>query len=514
MTSFAESVVLEVVPAVKRIALWIDELDERFLDALRLEGVEVVAVFQAPHSSVPSFSIHDLFFGSRALSELPQVTAPVGWIDDSSFRLYARCAQRVGFYPGSRFAETSSGGIMLGSDVEDWARVHLDRSLQVLEGLKVDEVWFSFHPHLGVDNMLALAAIRTGRKCLVFTQIRFAPKFSWKQIGAVKVREQMPQPWKPWENGAVQPNLFYMRSERGYEWNRDLRRRIWSVVRRVATLDFSALSFRLYQSAQDRENWAMMSLLEHLDPRTRPWAPLRSASRRRFDINKTKRKRFHPAEGSGNYVYFPLHLEPEENVHVLGGAFTNQLDAVVAMHESLPPGWMLVLKENPIQTHLHRGVPFDERVATLPNVRFAFGAFSTHELIRQARLVATITGTAGYESLLAGKPCVYFGDAWYSDLPGATGYYEGIDLVALAETRVEPEELDDGLRKALTKLPDGLAHPRYAQIYADDEEISMLYREAARSMVVVSGLLAHEDVHLDADLRSGAGVGHVPYHAS
>ncbi len=483
--------------AKKRVVLWIDEINSDFLAALDAEGIAIVALIQASHPSVLSFSVHDMFHGSARLAELVAVTAPACWIDDASYRDYARCVQRVGLYPGSDFFETFSGGVTSSTDLEDWARVHLNQSLGLLESVSADEVWFCFNPHLGVDNMLALAAVRSGRTCLAFSQIKFATKFSWKRLG-VPAQDAMPSlRWKTWSGGAVQPNLFYMRENDTLAWHRNLGQRIRFILQRMRHAQWGSLASRLYLAARKRRTWLAMFCLELLDRRTRPWAANRLHSRRGFDRRQHERVVVSDADALGPFVYFPLHLEPEENVHAAGGDFKNQLDAVVALHEILPAGWTLLLKENPKQTHLHRGEPFDLRLAALRHVRFASQAIPSHALIEKARLVATITGTAGYESLLTGKPCLYFGDAWYAGLPGATRFQAGLDLTHLATGHIPIELLDQAVGELLSALPDGLAHPRYAGIHRTTHDIAELYREAARSMSAISACV-ESGTHLAA----------------
>lgn len=473
-------------PRAKRIVLWIDEMNDDFLNALGAEGIEVVALIQASHPRVPSFSLHDLFYGCGELASFAPVTAPPNWIDDASYRLYARCVQRVGFYPASDFMETASGGVTPSTDIEDWARLHLSHALQLLDGVAADEVWFCFTPHLGIDNMVALAAQRTGRKCLVFTQIRSVLKFSWKQLGADPGFAPPCLIWKPWQIGATQPNLFYMRADDTAPWNRNLRERLGFLTRRLRQGNWSAMSSRMYLAARKRSWWFLMFCIELLDVRTRPWAFFRRHFRKRFDRQRALRETCLLSDDLGNFVYYPLHLEPEENVHVLGGDFTNQLDAIVAVHDHLPPGWTLVLKENPRQTFLHRGQPFAMRLAALRQVRFVHSQVSSELLISRSQLVATITGTAGYESMMLGRACLHFGEAWYAGLPGAVQFEPGIDIAALSTVRISRDELDQGINRLLSSLADGLAHPRYAGIFKHTHDIPAVYREAAVSMSAIS----------------------------
>ncbi len=52
---------------------------------------------------------------------------------------------------------------------------------------------------------------------------------------------------------------------------------------------------------------------------------------------------------------------------------------------------------------------------------------STYDLIEKAELVATVTGTAGWEALCMGKPVLAMGTAWYRELPGAFHFSSDLD---------------------------------------------------------------------------------------
>src|SRR5690606_30504462 len=40
-------------------------------------------------------------------------------------------------------------------------------------------------------------------------------------------------------------------------------------------------------------------------------------------------------------------------------------------------------------------------------------------LVKMASIIVTVTGTVGWEAMVNGKPCLYFGGAWYQDFPQA-----------------------------------------------------------------------------------------------
>ncbi|WP_411870135.1 hypothetical protein [Vulcanococcus limneticus] len=119
-----------------------------------------------------------------------------------------------------------------------------------------------------------------------------------------------------------------------------------------------------------------------------------------------------------DYVYFPLHLQPEMTTHLLGGIYSNQLLAIERLRGWLPSDVRIVVKENPKQTYRERSRLFYELIAGLPNVALAPISYGSRQLIDKAVAVATISGTAGFEALQAAKPCILFGNTWYQDFPG------------------------------------------------------------------------------------------------
>lgn len=471
--------------STRRVALWTREMRDEYLQALREEGLEVVVLFHASLPGIASFSQFDMFHGGGLIPTLAPVHVQASWIDDGEYRKYARCVQRMNFYPHNGQPETLWGGSVHASEIEDLARLHLEYGLQILEAFRIDEVWFNFLPHLGIDNMLALAANKTGRACFVLSQSRLAPKFRCMQLGdASPLKCRLPG--APWTAGAIDPDLFYMRRAQHLDaWDAGVLGKLPQLAGKVLGGQWHWIGGALYQGAQKRGWWYLMRILDVLEVRNRSWATFRYSRRKAFDKERSSWETVASIDDLGDFVYFPLQLEPEENVHAAGGDYCNQLDAVAALHAALPPGWTLVLKENPIQTWQHRGEAFVKRVRGMERVRFVRPNLPSAELIRTSRVVATITGTAGYEALLAGKPCIYFGQAWYAGLPGATGFDKRLDLLELAHKQISKVELDAAMNEYLSGLADGLVSPRFQDVYGADHDIADLYRAAARSMAAM-----------------------------
>jgi hypothetical protein len=108
---------------------------------------------------------------------------------------------------------------------------------------------------------------------------------------------------------------------------------------------------------------------------------------------------------SGPFVFFPLHLVPENSVLTLSRTI-NEIECLFQLSKVLPPDWKIVVKINPNML-----VSFDNHpnryyldMAALPTVQFAHPLISSGDIIPRARAVASISGTALLEGAMYGKP--------------------------------------------------------------------------------------------------------------
>jgi hypothetical protein len=114
------------------------------------------------------------------------------------------------------------------------------------------------------------------------------------------------------------------------------------------------------------------------------------------------------------FVYFPLHYQPEASTVPQGGIFADQILAVRLLSAALPEGVLLYVKEHPRRSGwLSRSIQYYADFLELPNVRFVPRTFDTFVLREHCTAVATITGSAGFESLFRGKPVFLFGSCYY-----------------------------------------------------------------------------------------------------
>lgn len=114
------------------------------------------------------------------------------------------------------------------------------------------------------------------------------------------------------------------------------------------------------------------------------------------------------------YYYYPLHLEPEAVVLYFGGGiYTNQIKLIENIAASLPVGTYLYVKDHPHE-YAYRHADDYKRLMKVPNIRLLKSGIPGKRVIRRAKGVFTINGTAGFEALLMGKQVYCFGHSYYS----------------------------------------------------------------------------------------------------
>lgn len=142
------------------------------------------------------------------------------------------------------------------------------------------------------------------------------------------------------------------------------------------------------------------------------------------------------------YVYFPFQWQPEMTTSSLGGRYRDQLLAVERLAEMLPEGHLIYVKENPKQNGRMRSPVFFHRMERIRQVRLMPSHANSQTLLAHSVAVANISGTVGWEGVLAGKPVLCFGATWWAEAPGVTRYRPGLtfsDLLANTATHDRAE---------------------------------------------------------------------------
>ena len=170
---------------------------------------------------------------------------------------------------------------------------------------------------------------------------------------------------------------------------------------------------------------------------------------------------------SGDFVYFPLQMQPEMTTSAIGGGYSDQAYAIERLAAILPDGVRILVKENPKQGAYMRGPLFFHRLQRIPAVQFLPSWANTHDLMANARFVATVTGTAGWEAICQGKPALVFGHAWYRDLPGVVKFDKDVTYDDVAQKSWDHAALESAVGGLLARTHTGVIDPAYRQIYPD-----------------------------------------------
>lgn len=146
-----------------------------------------------------------------------------------------------------------------------------------------------------------------------------------------------------------------------------------------------------------------------------PWWFLLDATKRKFRLMRGYDDLYDAYDGHEKFAYYPLHLEPEMAMLLLAPRWTDQIYLIKQIAESLPFAFKLYVKEHPVMVGFRtRG--YYRELKKIPNVKLIHPNHNSHEIIKDAKLILTETGTAGWEALLLKKPVITFGDVYYNAL--------------------------------------------------------------------------------------------------
>ena len=156
-----------------------------------------------------------------------------------------------------------------------------------------------------------------------------------------------------------------------------------------------------------------------------------------------------------DFVYVPLHLQPEMTTSSLGGEFVDQALLVESLSKTLPVGWKIYLKENPKQSYYDRDYTFFQRISELPNVSWVPADTDTMVLSAKSKVVATVSGVAGWEAIKLGTPAIIFGVTWYASMPGVFKYHDHIDIKKIAAFKINKKDLEKSISYLFSKTHEG-----------------------------------------------------------
>jgi len=183
---------------------------------------------------------------------------------------------------------------------------------------------------------------------------------------------------------------------------------------------------------------------------------------------------------SDKYFYFPLHHQPEATIDLMGAFYSDQNIVVDAVSKSLPAGYYLYVKDHPSMFGL-RPLRYYRDLMKFPRVKLIDTYADSYELTEHSAGVVAITGTAGWEAFILGKPFIVFGQIFYNCAGGNVHFVQSVyDLPSILKKAVESPHSDDEkilkfcLAYYKTTYPGIIYVPKLMPSMLSDETIGQL----------------------------------------
>ncbi len=196
--------------------------------------------------------------------------------------------------------------------------------------------------------------------------------------------------------------------------------------------------------------WFVRMCLQWLrDPRRRrdyttinPWVYILDRIKRKGRILIGYDDFYSPFQKDIPFAFFPLHLEPEVALTLLAPFASEQLPVIRQVAQSLPVGYKLVVKEHPVMVGF-RPRSFYRELKKIPNLILVHPRIKATDILPHARLVTTISGTAGFEAVLLKKPVITFGEVFYNALSFVRHSEVPAELPALVASQLSDFRFDE-----------------------------------------------------------------------
>ena len=153
-----------------------------------------------------------------------------------------------------------------------------------------------------------------------------------------------------------------------------------------------------------------------------------------------------------NYVFYPLHMEPERSLMVNSPYFPDQIEVIRKIAKSVPMGYKILVKDHPIMKLVGwRPKDFYKEILDIPNAVLVHPSITPEEIYKKCSLVITINGTSALEANIFGKPSIIFGDVDFKEIPSIIKLDNITELPLLIrralDTTVNPKEVGIYLTK-------------------------------------------------------------------
>jgi hypothetical protein len=202
-----------------------------------------------------------------------------------------------------------------------------------------------------------------------------------------------------------------------------------------------------------------------------------------------------------DYVYYPLHYEPERTSNPDGGLFYQAYDSLMALRAFIPLDIPIYVKEHYSQfTRMlpgYRGKsPYlYDVLASLPNVHLVDPEIKSETLVRNALLTASQTGTACIEAACFEKKAILMGDTWFSGTPNVHDFNELSSFDSLMAKPIDTRKkvLESMIRWIDNKAIPGCVNPSSEEYFRQKfkgDEYSAMFDNSVMAKQYVDTILA------------------------
>jgi hypothetical protein len=201
---------------------------------------------------------------------------------------------------------------------------------------------------------------------------------------------------------------------------------------------------------------------------------------RRTSIYKYFKKYGKKPDEVRNYkwVFFALHLEPELSLLYRSPEQNNSMEIISWISKSLPADTILVVKEQP-KAYGIRSLRYYDNFRKINNVILASPEIHSWRWIKEARIIATITGTVGIEAVYFGKPVLSFGKHQIINHLPSVHYVNTF------------ESVKDAVKELLTLAPDDIIFKKSKAAF------SQAQKESSFKMTGLEKLSKSRKLHME-----------------
>ncbi len=167
------------------------------------------------------------------------------------------------------------------------------------------------------------------------------------------------------------------------------------------------------------------------------------------------------------YACYFLHMQPEYTVEDLAFVWQDQIATIRNIISCLPADLPLLVKEHKPSAG-RRARHFYAELVSIPNVSLLSDTIDSYDLIENAELIFTLTGTPALEAIYYGKPAIIFGSIFFGEFEGIYKVRSILELEKLLEGGVD--KLKGASEKAALSTLAAIYSASYSVNYPGDLE--------------------------------------------